>query len=57
MSVYSEASPLPEKMPIVEIGLVDWDLAKNFAAEIAPKADVKETLRALLPALEAIGGR
>ena len=34
---------------IVQIGLVDWDLAKNYGAEIALKADVKETLRALMP--------
>jgi benzoylformate decarboxylase len=56
MSVYSEVDPLPEGMPIVQIGLVDWDLAKNYPAEIALKADVRETLRALLPALKAIGG-
>ena len=43
-------------MPIVQIGLVDWDLAKNYGAEIALKADVKETLRALIPALKAAGG-
>jgi len=56
MSVHSEVEPLPEGMPIVQIGLVDWDLAKNFGAEIALKADVKETLRALLPALKSKGG-
>jgi benzoylformate decarboxylase len=43
-------------MPVVQIGLVDWDLAKNFGAEIALKADVRETLRALIPALKAAGG-
>ncbi len=56
MSVYSEVDPLPEGMPIVQVGLVDWDLAKNYGAEIALKADVKETLRALIPALKAAGG-
>jgi benzoylformate decarboxylase len=56
MSVHSEVEPLPEGLPIVQIGLVDWDLAKNFGAEIALKADVRETLRALVPALEAKGG-
>src|SRR3984957_13422229 len=56
MSVHSETEPLPEGMPIVQIGLVDWDLAKNFGAEIALKADVKETLRVLIPALKATGG-
>ena len=41
---------------MVQIGLVDWDIAKNYSAEIALKADVRETLRALTPALKAAGG-
>jgi benzoylformate decarboxylase len=56
MSVYSEVEPLPDGLSIVQVGLVDWDLAKNYGAEIALKADVKETLRALVPALKAAGG-
>lgn len=56
MSVYSEVDPLPEGLPIVQVGLVDWDIAKNYSAEIALKADVKETLRALIPALKSAGG-
>jgi benzoylformate decarboxylase len=56
MSVHSEVDALPDAMPIVQIGLVDWDLAKNYPAEIALKADVKETLRALIPALASAGG-
>jgi benzoylformate decarboxylase len=57
MSVFSEIDPLPEAMPIVQIGLIDWDLAKNYPAEIALKADIRETLRALMPALNAAGGK
>src|SRR5215468_759807 len=56
MSVYSEIDPLPEGMPIVQIGLVDGDLAKNFPVELALKADVGVTLQALIPALQAAGG-
>src|SRR3984885_1203949 len=56
MSVYSEVDPLPEGMPIVQVGLVEWDLAKNYGVEIALKADVKETLRVLIPALKTAGG-
>src|SRR4030081_2256130 len=56
MSVYSEVAPLPEGLPILQIGQVEWDLAKNYGAEIALKADVKETLRVLVPALKAAGG-
>jgi benzoylformate decarboxylase len=56
MSVHSEVDPLPQGLPILQIGLVEWDLAKNYGAEIALKADVKETLRALIPALKSAGG-
>jgi benzoylformate decarboxylase len=56
MSVFSEYAPLRDGMPIVQIGLVDGDLAKNFPVEIAVKADVKETLRVLIPALTSSGG-
>jgi benzoylformate decarboxylase len=56
MSVHSEVDPLPQAMPILQIGLVEWDLAKNYGAEIALKADVKETLRVLIPALKTAGG-
>jgi benzoylformate decarboxylase len=56
MSVHSEVDPLPDGLPILQVGLVDWDLAKNYGAEIALKADVKETLRALIPALKSAGG-
>jgi benzoylformate decarboxylase len=56
MSVFSEVDPLPEGLPILQVGLVEWDLAKNYGAEIALKADVRETLRVLIPALKAAGG-
>jgi benzoylformate decarboxylase len=56
MSVHSEVDPLPQGMSILQIGLVEWDLAKNYGAEIALKADVKETLRVLIPALKTAGG-
>ena len=56
MSVYSEVDPMPEGMSMVQVGLVDWDIGKNYGAEIAVKADVKETLRALIPALKSAGG-
>lgn len=56
MSVYSEVVPLPDRMPLVHVGLVDWDFGKNYPAELALNADVKETLRALVPRLVATGG-
>jgi len=53
MSVHSPVEPLPEGARVVQIGNRDWELAKNYPAELALKADVKETLRALLPILRA----
>ncbi|MFM9942213.1 MAG: thiamine pyrophosphate-binding protein [Hyphomicrobiaceae bacterium] len=56
MSVYSEVDPMPETLRTVQIGLNDWDLAKNYSAEMAIRADVRETLKALIPVLEKKGG-
>jgi benzoylformate decarboxylase len=53
MSVYSPVSPLPEGMPMVQISERGWDLGKNFPAEIAINANVRETLAALLPLMAA----
>ncbi|MBE0612845.1 MAG: thiamine pyrophosphate-binding protein [Burkholderiales bacterium] len=51
MSVYSPVAPLPEGMPVVHISERDWELGKNYPTELALRANVKETLRALLPLL------
>jgi benzoylformate decarboxylase len=56
MSIQGKVEPLPDAMPVVQIGLVDWHIAKNFAAEIAVRAEVKATLAALTPALAKAGG-
>ena len=56
MSVYSETDPLPPHTAVVQIGQRDWEMGKNYAAEIALRADVKETLAALIPILEEMGG-
>jgi benzoylformate decarboxylase len=51
MSVYSPLDALPDGMPIVHISERDWELGKNYPTEIAIRASVKETLRALIPVL------
>jgi benzoylformate decarboxylase len=56
MSVWSEVEAKPEDLSVVHIGLVDWDMGKNFAAEVAVQADVRETLLALTPVLKKQGG-
>ena len=56
MSVYSDVEPLPPHVSIIQIGLRDWEMGKNYPAEIAVRADVKETLRALTPLIAELGG-
>ncbi len=56
MSVWSEVEPLPPTTRVAMIGLRDWEMGKNFPAEIALRADVKETLKALVPLLRKLGG-
>jgi benzoylformate decarboxylase len=56
MSVWSETEALPDGLAVVHLGLVDWDMGKNFAAEMAVRADVRETLLALTPLLKKQGG-
>ena len=52
MSVWSEIEPLPTGMPIVQIGLRDWEMGKNYPSEIALRSDVGATLRVLVPMLQ-----
>jgi benzoylformate decarboxylase len=57
MSVWSEVEPMPPGLAMVQVGLNDWDLAKNYPAEMAVRADVRETLRVLTPLLVKKGGK
>jgi len=52
MSVHSAVDALPTGLPVIQIAERDWELGKNYPAEIAINADVKETLRALIPVLK-----
>ena len=56
MSVWAPVEPLPEGMPVLQIGQRDWEMGKNFPTEIALRADVKETLKALNIVIENQGG-
>jgi benzoylformate decarboxylase len=53
MSPKSDVEPLPPALPVMHISERDWELGKNYSIEHAIRADVKETLRALLPVLRA----
>lgn len=52
MSPYSPTEPLPDTLPVLHISENDWELGKNYPTETAICANVRETLRALLPAIE-----
>ena len=56
MSVWSEVDPLPAGMPVIHLGHLDWEMGKNFPVETALRADLRETLRALIPILREKGG-
>lgn len=56
MSVYSETDPFPADLAVVQVGLVDWDIAKNHPVALGLKADVGATLEALVPVLRETGG-
>lgn len=56
MSVYSVVEPLPPHVSIIQIGLRDWEMGKNYPAEIAMRADIKATMRALTPLIAELGG-
>lgn len=53
MSVYSPVEPLPADLPVVHVSERGWELGKNYRTDLALQADVKETLRALLPRVRA----
>jgi benzoylformate decarboxylase len=66
MSVHSLTDAMPPGRAVIQIAERDWELGKNYPAEIAVRADVGTTLRALVevlrarmdaPAREAAAGR
>jgi benzoylformate decarboxylase len=56
MSVWDPVDAMPRDMAIMQIGLNDWEMGKNYPTETAVRADVKETLSVLIPALKEKGG-
>jgi benzoylformate decarboxylase len=56
MSVWNELEPLPPGIAIIQLGLRDWEMGKNYPAELALRADVRVTLEALAPLIAEQGG-
>lgn len=52
MSVYSPVEPLPPELPVIHVSERAHELGKNYRTDVAVEADVRETLRALLPLLK-----
>jgi benzoylformate decarboxylase len=52
MSVYSPVEPLPEGLPVIHVSERAHELGKNYRTDLAVHANVKETLKALLPLLK-----
>src|SRR4029077_15370597 len=52
MSVYSPVEPLPPELPVIHVSERAHELGKNYRTDVAVHADVRETLRALLPLLK-----
>ncbi len=55
-SVASETDPMPDGLATLHIGLDDWEIAKNYTVELGVRADILETIGALLPLLAKKGG-
>jgi benzoylformate decarboxylase len=53
MSVYSPTEPLPENLPVIHLSERSGELGKNYRTDLAIQANVKETLKALLPLLRS----
>jgi benzoylformate decarboxylase len=51
MSVYSATEPLPVGLPVIHVSERAHELGKNYRTDLAVQANVKETLKALLPLL------
>ena len=56
MSVWDPVDAMPPDMALMHIGLDDWEIGKNYPTEVAVRADVKETLKVLIPVLQEKGG-
>ncbi len=52
MSVYSPVEPLPPELPVIHVSERAHELGKNYRTDLAVQADVRETMRALLPLLK-----
>jgi len=47
MSVWSPTDPLPNNMPVIHIGMRDWEIAKNYHTELGILGNIKTTLKSL----------
>ena len=53
MSPFSPVDPLPPGMPVIHVSEREWELGKNYPTDVAIRADVKQTLTALLSCIRS----
>ncbi|GIT23156.1 MAG: hypothetical protein CM1200mP40_28380 [Gammaproteobacteria bacterium] len=41
-------------MSVIQVGLRDWEMGKNYPTELAIRADVKTTLQSLVPVVSSM---
>ena len=44
MSIWDDTEIIPNKIPIIQLGINDWELGKNFSTELAILGNVKSSL-------------
>lgn len=49
MSAFSTTDPMPKDLKVVHISEREWELGKNYPTDIALRAGVGDTLRAIVP--------
>ena len=52
MSVYSDIDPLPSNSAVIQLGQRDWEMGKNYPAEIAIRCGLKQTIPLLASHIE-----
>lgn len=53
LSVTSPVDPMPPGLPVIQLGQRDWEMGKNYPAEMAVMGEVRSSLTALAGRLKA----
>ena len=56
-SVASKIEPMPNDVTVIQLGMNDWEMGKNYSADLAIRGDVAETIKTLIPTIKETGGK